>query len=227
MLRWVLLILLLALGTGCESGIATSLDGKACDEQGRCVPGYVCDGPTQQCVRVGEGTAPSSTSGDGSCTSEEATCNGACVDTRSNAQNCGGCGATCSAPPNGAGICLDGSCNFACNKPFSPCGSSCLDLANDVTNCGACGHACPEAAAGKAACVQGACTISCELPLQACGTACVDVGLNPAHCGACDLACAPGKVCSEGACSDSCVDGKVNCGGACVDLKTSPQNCGA
>jgi hypothetical protein len=78
-------------------------------------------------------------------------CGTSCVELSSDPKHCGGCGATCSSPPNGVGVCVESSCAFACNKPYSPCGSSCMDLATDPLNCGTCGNVCPVGLGGEAA----------------------------------------------------------------------------
>ena len=216
---------LLLMASACNSRLPSSLDGKAC-LQGRCLTGYVCEPVTNQCVRASTLFDPSP-SPDLTCEVADVVCDGSCVDTASDASHCGGCGATCSAPVNGVGICLGGACNFVCNKSFSPCGKGCADLLTDREHCGACGHQCTSDAAADAACVGGVCVVACRAPWVDCGGACVDVSSDPAHCGACERACLGDEVCSNGACSDSCSGGTANCDGACVDLSISPEHCGA
>src|SRR5437868_6301331 len=131
------LLMLLGFGASCDSHLPLGLEGLNCDSSGRCLAGYVCDPASNKCVRPEKGTSDNGTAGEGDGgpgKTDEISCNGNCANPSRDAKNCGGCGATCSSPANGAGICLDGACNFACTKPFSPCGTSCLDLAQDPNN---------------------------------------------------------------------------------------------
>src|SRR6516162_4858975 len=59
-------------------------------------------------------------------------CPGACVDTSTDAANCGGCGHVCGA----AQTCRSGTCS--CPNGQLACGRSCVDAATDATNCGGC-----------------------------------------------------------------------------------------
>ena len=63
-------------------------------------------------------------------------CAGVCVDTESDAKNCGGCGNTC---PAGAS-CMSGKCVCPGNETL--CTKMCVDMSHDASNCGACGHNC-------------------------------------------------------------------------------------
>jgi choice-of-anchor A domain-containing protein len=75
------------------------------------------------------------------------TCGGACVETATDAANCGACGNACAS----GSTCSGGICS-ACDGTL--CGGSCVATATDAANCGACGNAC---AAGST-CSAGACT---------------------------------------------------------------------
>jgi len=91
-------------------------------------------------------------------------CDGTCIDTRLNANNCGTCGNSCGRQE----ACEAGQCRpsvWACQPGRVLC-TDCTDLNFDSANCGQCGHAC---AVGQR-CVDGACAAdavgeSCANPL--------------------------------------------------------------
>src|SRR5579863_5327529 len=58
-------------------------------------------------------------------------CGSLCVNTQSDAQNCGGCGMACA----GELVCSHGQCVSVCGGGTSRCGSNCVDLLSDVQNC--------------------------------------------------------------------------------------------
>jgi hypothetical protein len=62
-----------------------------------------------------------------------------CVDTRTNARNCGGCGKACAAGQS----CVGGRCQGGgCPSGRTRCGTSCVDTQTDHANCNGCGKAC-------------------------------------------------------------------------------------
>jgi len=131
------------------------------------------------------------------------TCGGtACIDLRTDAQNCGSCGQAC----GGTAICIDGGC--ACPGDLSSCDSGCVDLASDPANCGSCGTGC-----GDLFCLQGGCSADCGA-LTECGGACVALLSDSNHCGACGTACGPGA---------SCFDGQCQCGSTAVSFASDVQ----
>jgi hypothetical protein len=186
-------LLLVALASlmfaGCEHAISTSLDGKACDSMSRCSSGYVCE--SGLCVRPGQAVT--------SCDEDETSCDDACVDLLSDPSNCGGCGATCTSPEHGAGVCLAGECNFACTKPYSACGNVCVDFSSDPDNCGGCAHDCATPSGDRGSCAGGKCEIPCDAPLMLCENECADTRSDPENCGACGHVFAAGTGCSRGA----------------------------
>ena len=72
-----------------------------------------------------------------SCTSTEVECGGVCVDTSSDAANCGACaddgGAICGANE----VCSLGMCGLDCAAGLIECGGSCVDPQTDSAYCGA------------------------------------------------------------------------------------------
>jgi hypothetical protein len=67
-------------------------------------------------------------------------CGGACVDTQTDAKNCGACGHACA----GGSACMLGACTctLATGNPGTPCSGACTDTQTDAQNCGACGKVC-------------------------------------------------------------------------------------
>jgi hypothetical protein len=140
-------------------------------------------------------------------------CDGACVDEKSDPNNCGSCGHVC----QGGQQCFSGTCACPADKSDS-CGGECVDEQTDVNNCGACHNVCPNGSG----CNAGQCGACAG---KICGSACVDTKSDPAHCGACDNACPQGDLCTEGVCT--CAGGGVDCGNDdCAVLAASPTDCG-
>ncbi len=133
------------------------------------------------------------------CSGGATVCSGACVDTRSDARNCGGCGLSCAADEY-----CDGASKCVCRPGLTSCGGQgCVDLATDPRNCGGCGIAC---LAGEA-CDGSACRKKCVAGRTACplgdASACVTiVGSDPLNCGACGARCGGAQVCVAGVCQD-------------------------
>jgi hypothetical protein len=89
-------------------------------------------------------------------------CGGACTDTSSDLNNCGGCGGKC-----GEGL----KC----------CGGTCMDFLMDPQNCGSCGNVCsgwtPAAKAGT------------QPGVTCCGGQCTDTNWDRNNCGRCGISC--------------------------------------
>lgn len=91
-------------------------------------------------------------------------CNGTCVDTSSDLNNCGACDSAC-APRNNANLmCSDSNCMIeSCDIGFSDCnsvyGDGCeANILTDMANCGACNNSCNDSVACTAdACTSGSC----------------------------------------------------------------------
>jgi len=147
-------------------------------------------------------------------------CGGTCVDLRTDRENCGWCGHSCSE----SRACSDGSCVLSCSPPWANCGGdTCRNLQDDPANCGLCNNRCGT----DQTCAAGACVLDCGPGTTECGGSCRDLATDEQHCGACGNACAAGEVCSDGTCTLSCGPGLLACGGTCVDPSTDEANCGA
>ncbi len=82
-------------------------------------------------------------------------CDGMCVPTHADPDNCGACGNVC----EGEQVCSAGVCSDGCAPGLAACDNACVDLANDSAHCGECGSACE---AGKG-CADGRCVDSVPL----------------------------------------------------------------
>lgn len=168
------------------------------------------------------------------CAEHESECNGACVDTSSDAANCGLCGHACATGEECVGsVCQLGQSASCTVQGLTDCNGTCVDLTTDANNCGACGTVC---ASGEE-CIDSACSTmasppatTCDQGLTDCNGVCVDLTTDTSNCGACGVACATGESCSGGACAattDCAAQGLTDCNGVCVDIMTDAANCGA
>jgi hypothetical protein len=89
------------------------------------------------------------------CPTYQQLCNGACIPTVTDPQNCGGCGATCT----GNQVCSGGACAATCLPGLTACAGTCADTLTDNANCGTCGTTCP---AGQG-CANGTCVVAVVL----------------------------------------------------------------
>jgi hypothetical protein len=161
---------------------------------------------------------------------------GACVNTQSDANNCGVCGNACPAGE----ACVSGQCNncasscgtTCCAAGQSCCGTNCVDLSSDSNNCGTCGHQCPSPLGcfGSACRCPGQGTFVCESRSNQNGQfthACCDsdpaflyancnsFGFVPASCcPAGSMACPPSYCCD--AATEACSSAN---GGSCVKIR--------
>jgi len=153
-------------------------------------------------------------------------CGESCVDTHTDALNCGECGLSCDVAHGVA--CHDGSCGFTavspCNEGLVSCGVLCFDTNTSAAHCGTCDTVCDTA--GGEVCSNGTCSLSCAGGSTECSGDCVNLDNDPAHCGKCDSACSDGQVCSEGKCALACTGGASLCGKSCVDFTNDPLHCG-
>ena len=158
-------------------------------------------------------------------------CNGECVNTRLDDNNCGGCGVRCTGNSHcqNAGVC-------SCNKFELLFNGTCIRTAWDTDNCGACGNKCNDGMM----CDNGTCSTSCatsETPgTTKCNGACVDITWDPDHCGSCYRSCSGNNIVARECafdCVGQCVSGYLDCNldratdGCEVNAMSDPNNCGA
>jgi hypothetical protein len=157
--------------TGCGGGECKCGAGPACEGGKTCISEVVgCrDMKTdpQNCGTPGHKCLPEETCSDGVCScggetcgNGETCCSGHCVNTKTDADNCGTCHQTCEGDED---ACTNGACTCPggghCSTPTYNnvgrcCGMGCNNVCTDVMNCGACGHACT----GGATCNLGGCS---------------------------------------------------------------------
>lgn len=67
-------------------------------------------------------------------------CDGVCIPTSVDPNNCGGCGITCT----GDLACSAGKCSDSCLPGQTACDNACVDVLTNNDHCGDCGNPCPE-----------------------------------------------------------------------------------
>ena len=102
--------------------------------------------------------APLAVYGQDTCPRGQVRCGADCVDLKSDARNCGECGAACPTPPHAEAACFGGRCSLTCFSGWGDCDQNIwngceTNLATDTRNCGACGTICP----GRQMCTGGMC----------------------------------------------------------------------
>ena len=177
------------------------------------------------------------------CGDSQACCDGTCVFTISDRNNCGGCGIVC---PSGS--CSNGMCiapvdagNTRCGE-LRACGTQCIERAvpqntdgrssPSFQNCNGCGIACDPMRAlscsvpgggttGTARCMCGdfdQC-LAGEVCVSNGGSyGCVSLSTDRNNCGEIGNVCAEGLTCSGGMClcgTEMCGDGETCCEGTC------------
>jgi hypothetical protein len=156
-------------------------------------------------------------------------CNGACVDTLSDGDNCGGCGNWCNTDPNfnpgngPANTCYRGTCIPRSDVPGQ----------GAMYRCGTGGDI--ECPAGTP-CLNGVCSsLGCLDPeLTACNNICIRTDQDESNCGSCGVACLlPNQTCRAGSCYAECEEpGTGYCRSFfdgsryCAELDHDMFNCG-
>ncbi len=211
-------------GDGCETHTTTVTHcgscGTQCNQEPYCEPSgkgtYICSNTCDFQV------CPNGTDA------------GACVDFRTDVDNCGACGKSCEIA-NGSGTCEDGGCAVTCGPGFFSCSGNCTGVS--PASCGASCAPCPgtnvcDTISGSptyGTCIipispdsgGGSCTTSadCSSGNVCCNGQCF--AQDATHCGSKCTNCSDvgyGETCSNGSCTISCSSEPYNCG--------SSPNCG-
>ena len=101
---------------------------------------------------AGEAGAPSGGTGGsaGMCSDDETPCDGACVNTLTSNEHCGGCDRPCSG---GGRSCRNGEC--LCGDGQDYCESSCVDVVSNPAHCGNCTTVCTSGSCSTRSCTPG------------------------------------------------------------------------
>ncbi len=219
--------------TGCEANLNTSAAN--C---GACGRACALANATSACT---SGACTVSACSTGYLDCDGIAADGCEVNTRTDLNNCGACGVSCSAGQ----VCSAGVCTATCASPLSTCGAAssayCANLSSDPLNCGVCSLVCALSGAATNGCSGGACTVlTCNAGLGNCDAIAAngcETNLNTtaANCGACGRACSLSfatATCVGGACAvGSCTTGHRDCdaspsNGCEVNILTDNANCG-
>ena len=174
-------------GQYCSSG--WGVWGTCCDPPDVCVDPYGCQPPCGPCEqRQWSGSCKST------CTSSQTCCNGACVNTSIDPNNCGTCGNVCAGYPIESD-CVNGQC---CCQPTTVCPSgNCCPASGGLCNqacCAADNSCCMNEICipnGYSCCSSGSAVFGCEY--GCCGSGCVPDA--SAHCCFNTFACNGGDSC--------------------------------
>jgi hypothetical protein len=219
------------------------IDGGDCYgvcKPGQCFPnnngGHGCGGENNGCINntvpVGNKCVPCPAGQEAShnqcvCSSDSTKCNGKCVDTDTDMNNCGGCGNRCL--PLGGHVCDDGKCTCPPGAP-TECDGKCVNTGIDQGHCGGCGYSCRKGRCLNGACVQeneptppqnsgggngsggkgGGGTgggvhypptqFICNKPLTVCDGKCTNTNSDLNNCGVCGRSCNAGYLCIGSRC---------------------------
>ncbi len=122
----------------CNPGYVATKDGKCealvCTEGSKRCSGLnyqTCTNnkwvTSQTCTSVSHATASCSTSGCAwSCNAGYTQCANACINTKSDINNCGMCGNACASVIHGTNTCTNGKCTITCVNNYLQCGNSCV-----------------------------------------------------------------------------------------------------
>lgn len=178
------------------------------------------------------------------CVKGRTCCDGKCLDTENDRNNCGACGAVCEFP-NVVPSCKVGRCQFQCQAGFGNCNDvredGCeLRTIDSSDNCGVCGRACVSVNAASV-CAQSLCGLgTCNVGFADCDqeptTGCeIDTRIEVEHCAGCNQRCQlPNATprCEASTCEvQSCDAGFGNCdqlspNGCEVTFATNALHCG-
>jgi formylglycine-generating enzyme required for sulfatase activity len=121
---------------------------------------------------------------------ERFSCNGRCVDTLTDPENCGGCDVVCDPRSE---TCEAGAC--ALREGFGRCGGGVINLETDRENCGGCDVVCDPR---SETCEAGACAL--REGFGRCGGGVINLETDRENCGRCGVVCGARERCGAGAC---------------------------
>jgi len=138
-------------------------------------------------------------------------CNGACVNTQTDDNNCGGCGNWCNSFDHLV------PWSYVCNK------GQCIDK-SDIRGPGECGPGGDIECPAGSPCLNGVCSeLGCLDPgMSACNNTCIDTTSDDTNCGSCGNICAPGQRCEGGTCHTYCSEPGT---GYCMNPFIGPRVC--
>jgi hypothetical protein len=219
---------------GCETDLTSSVA-----HCGYCGNGCQLANATAQCV-ASQCKILACAAGFTDCDGQAA--NGCEVNTQTDPNNCGACGAWC-AGYNVVPTCAAGQCQLVCVAGYGDCNGDptdgCETPLNTTYACGACGKSCsPANAVGQ--CTGGVCgVLTCNGGFGDCNAnpadGCeVNLFADPLHCGNCATVCSSnhGTAVCAGSCSIGCDAGWANCNGSLADgceaaTSNNPLHCGS
>ena len=108
------------------------------------------------------------------------------------------------------------------------CDEECVNTDEETAHCGECGDDCADEIPDNAMpiCDDGECDFDCLPDYELCDGDCVNTQTNTAHCGECDDSCEPNEVCSSGDCDVDCPAELTECDGGCHDIEDTDEHCG-
>jgi len=170
----------------------------------------------------------------GQCSEGMTLCSGACVNIRTDPDNCGGCGfsapygETCIngqfssslVPKNKTTTTTAAGTQVSCPSGQTSCSGTCRNILTDTAHCGSCGTSC---LSGQT-CQDGRCVIAgtaapvisttvpatlvvdlmCSGRETACGNSCVNLFTDKKNCGVCGRTCGSEQICVNARCGPAC-----------------------
>ncbi len=132
-------------------------------------------------------------------------CDGVCVNTKNDKNNCGTCGNACLDDK----VCMNNTCvasEEACLDGQEWCNGECVNVQSDAKHCGDCSTRCKD---GES-CQSGKCAAGCAQNYTLVGDGkCVDTQRDSENCGGEGNVCGDNAYCADGSCS--CRNGYFDC----------------
>jgi hypothetical protein len=172
----------------------------------------------------------------GKCSEGMTMCSGACVNLRTDGNNCGACGfsvpfgETCVngqfssslVQSNKTATTITTGKQVTCPSGQTSCSGTCRNILTDTANCGSCSTTCPSGQtcqggrcvlAGTAAPVVSTTVPStlvvdlmCSGRETACGNSCVNLFTDKKNCGVCGRTCGNQQICVNARCGPACME---------------------